>query len=379
MEVERGAWAEINLDAVANNVREAKRLLKPTTKLCAVVKADAYGHGAVPVASEAVRSGADFFAVALSQEGIELRNAGIDKPILILGPMPIMPGVADNIVRYGLSQAVFDVRRLEILAQAASTAGQKARVHLAVDTGMNRIGVQVDEAADFAKKIVSCPDIELEGIFSHFCSADERDKDFTRLQYERFEKAVRAIEAEGIHIPVKHIANSAGLSELTQYQWDMSRQGITLYGMRPSSAVEGYDACYDSFRPVMTVKTQIGFVKDLPAGRTVGYGRTWTAQRPTRLATVLIGYADGLSRLLSNRGYMIVHGRHAPIVGRICMDQAMLDVTDIPGVEVGDEVIVFGGKELPFEKAAQWAETICYELTCNISKRVPRIYVRDKK
>lgn len=249
MEVERGAWAEINLDAVANNVREAKRLLKPTTKLCAVVKADAYGHGAVPVASEAVRSGADFFAVALSQEGIELRNAGIDKPILILGPMPIMPGVADNIVRYGLSQAVFDVRRLEILAQAAATAGQKARVHLAVDTGMNRIGVQVDEVADFAKKIVSCPDIELEGIFSHFCSADERDKDFTRLQYERFEKAVRAIEAEGIHIPVKHIANSAGLSELTQYQWDMSRQGITLYGMRPSSAVEGYDACYDSFRP----------------------------------------------------------------------------------------------------------------------------------
>ena len=374
MEVERGAWAEINLDAVANNVREAKRLLKPTTKLCAVVKADAYGHGAVPVATEAVRNGADFFAVALSQEGIELRNAGIDKPILILGPMPIMPGVADNIVRYELSQAVFDVRRLEILNQAAETAGKKARVHIAVDTGMSRIGVQVDEAADFAKKVVAYPGIELEGIFSHFCSADEQDKDFTELQYERFEKAVRSIENEGIHIPVKHIANSAGLSELTQYQWDMSRQGITLYGMRPSSAVEGYDECYDSFRPVMT-----GFVKDLPAGRTVGYGRTWTAKRPTRLATVLIGYADGLNRLLSNRGYMIVHGRQAPIVGRICMDQAMLDVTDIPDVKVGDEVIVFGGKELPFEKAAQWAETICYELTCNISKRVPRIYVRDKK
>ena len=379
MEVERGAWAEINLDAVANNVREAKRLLKPTTKLCAVVKADAYGHGAVPVATEAVRNGADFFAVALSQEGIELRNAGIDKPILILGPMPIMPGVADNIVRYELSQAVFDVRRLEILNQAAETAGKKARVHIAVDTGMSRIGVQVDEAADFAKKVVAYPGIELEGIFSHFCSADEQDKDFTELQYERFEKAVRSIENEGIHIPVKHIANSAGLSELTQYQWDMSRQGITLYGMRPSSAVEGYDECYDSFRPVMTVKTQIGFVKDLPAGRTVGYGRTWTAKRPTRLATVLIGYADGLNRLLSNRGYMIVHGRQAPIVGRICMDQAMLDVTDIPDVKVGDEVIVFGGKELPFEKAAQWAETICYELTCNISKRGPRIYVRDKK
>lgn len=165
MEVERGAWAEINLDAVANNVREAKRLLKPTTKLCAVVKADAYGHGAVPVATEAVRNGADFFAVALSQEGIELRNAGIDKPILILGPMPIMPGVADNIVRYELSQAVFDVRRLEILNQAAETAGKKARVHIAVDTGMSRIGVQVDEAADFAKKVVAYPGIELEGIF----------------------------------------------------------------------------------------------------------------------------------------------------------------------------------------------------------------------
>ena len=379
MQIERGAWAEVNLDAIADNVRAAKRILRPETKLCAVVKANAYGHGAVPVACEAERCGADFFAVALPQEGIELRNAGIEKPILILGPMPIMPGVAANIVRYELSQAIFDTERLDKLNRAALRAGKKARVHVTIDTGMSRIGVQPEDAVDFAKKVVSCPGIELEGIFSHFCTADAQDKDYSRLQFERFKSAVDAIEAAGIHIPIKHIANSAALSEMTQYQWDMCRQGITLYGMRPSSVTEGYDEGYDAFRPAMTVKAQIGYVKDLPAGRTVGYGRTWTARRDTRLATVLIGYADGLNRLLSNRGYMIVHGRKAPIVGRICMDQAMLDVTDIPDVKVGDEAIVFGGRELPFEKAAQWAETICYELTCNISQRVPRIYVRDKK
>ncbi len=370
MHIERGAWAEINLDAVAHNVQLAKANLKPTTKLCAVVKADAYGHGAVRVAQEAARNGADFLAVALLQEAVQLRDAGIDTPILILGAM--LPEVAELVVRYDVSHAVFDEERLYALNAAALRLHKRARVHLKVDTGMHRIGVHVRDAGRFARLAASLPGIELEGVFSHFATADSDDKQYAAWQFARFRQALALIEAEGIKIPLRHIANSAALTELQEYQLDMVRQGITLYGLHPAHMLD----CYKDFEPVMSFKTRVAFVKDVPAGATVGYGRTCTLARPSVIATVPVGYADGISRHLSNKGYMLVNGRRAPIVGRVCMDQVMLDVTDLDGVRMGDEVLVFGGRELPIEVVAQWADPICDEIVCAVSPRVPRQYVR---
>ena len=370
MHIQRGAWAEINLDAVAHNVQMAKAHLLPSTKLCAVVKADAYGHGAVRVAQEAARNGADFFAVALLQEAVKLRDAGIDQPILVLGSL--LPEVADICVRYDISHAVFDEERLYALNEAALRQHTKAKIHIKVDTGMHRIGVHVRDAGKFAKLAASLPGIYIEGVFSHFATADADDKHYAAYQFARFQEALKLIEAEGVHIPIRHIANSAALTELEEYQLDMVRQGITLYGLHPAHMID----CYKDFEPVMTVKTQVSFVKTLPAGETIGYGRTFTTARTSIIATVPIGYADGVSRRLSNKGYMIINGQHAPIVGKVCMDQVMLDVTDIPDVHVGSEVIVFGGRELPMELVAEWADTICYEIICNVSPRVPREYVR---
>lgn len=370
MHIERGAWAEINLDAVAHNVQAAKANLKPTTKLCAVVKADAYGHGAVRVAQEAVRNGADFLAVALLQEAVKLRDAGIDTSILILGAM--LPEVAELVVRYDISQAVFDEERLYALNAAALKLHTKAKIHIKIDTGMHRIGLHVKDAGSFAKLAASLPGITIEGVFSHFATADADDKEYAAYQFARFQEALQLIEAEGVHIPIRHIANSAALTELQEYQLDMVRQGITLYGLHPAHMID----CYKDFEPVMTVKTKVAFVKELPAGETIGYGRTYTLTRKSVIATVPLGYADGISRRLSNKGYMLINGEKAPIIGRVCMDQTMLDVTDIPGVKLGDEVTVFGGRELPMELVAEWADTICYEIVCAVSPRVPREYVR---
>ena len=346
--IDRGAWAEINLDAVAHNVQIAKSNLDPHTKLCAVVKADAYGHGAVAVAREAEKNGADFLAVALLQEGLELREAGIRLPILVLGSL--QPGAA---------------LKLNI----------KARIHIAIDTGMHRIGVHVRDAGEFAAKAAALPGIEIEGVFSHFATADADDKAYAAHQFERFQEALKLIREKGIRVPLAHIANSAALTELREYQMDMVRQGITLYGLHPAHMSD----CYKDFEPVMTVKSTVSFVKSLPAGATIGYGRTYTLSRPSVIATVPVGYADGVNRRLSNVGYMLVGGGRAPIVGRVCMDQVMLDVTDLPPVKVGDEVTVFGGKDLPMELVAQWAGTICYELVCSVSPRMPRRYVRNEK
>ena len=370
MYIQRGAWAEINLDAIAHNVRVAKASLKPGTKLCAVVKADAYGHGAVRVAQEAARNGADFFAVALLQEAVTLRDAGIDLPILVLGSM--LPDVADLVVRYDISHAVFDEERLYALNEAALRQHTKAKIHIVIDTGMHRIGVHVKDAGKFAKLAASLPGIYIEGAFSHFATADADDKDYAAYQFARFQEAMQLIEAEGVQIPIKHIANSAALTELEEYQMDMVRQGITLYGLHPAHMID----CYKNFEPVMTVKTLVSFVKKLPAGASIGYGRTFVTKRESVIATIPIGYADGVSRQLSNKGYMLINGERAPIVGKVCMDQCMLDVTDIPDVKLGDEVVVFGGRDLPMELVAEWAQTICYELICAVSPRVPREYVR---
>ena len=365
----RNAWAEIDLNAIAHNIKEAKKKINEGTKLCAVVKADAYGHGAVQVAKTALTAGADFLAVALLQEAIELRQAEIKAPILILGAL--QEEGAEETVSYEIRQALFTLRSAELLSAAAVKLGKKAKVHLVIETGMNRIGVAPEQAGELAAAVAAMPGIEIEGCFSHFATADIKNKHYCHEQFDRFKQALTAIEAKGIAIPIKHIANSAAISEVPEMQLDMVRQGITLYGMWPSDEVVrslNYEAA-------MKLKTKVIFIKQIEQGETVGYGRTFTADRPAKIATLPLGYADGISRKVSNEGYVLVKGKKAPIVGRVCMDQFMIDVTDIENIEIGDEVLVFGSKELSADKVAEWTETISYEVLCAVSKRIPRIYI----
>lgn len=364
----RNVWAEVDLSAIAHNVQETRKTLKPNTKICAVVKADAYGHGAVPVATAALAAGVNYLAVSMTQEALELREAGIMAPILILGAQT--PEHEKALVDNNITQAVFDLKSAEALSAAAIQDNKIAKVHLAVDTGMNRIGCRPSEAGELAKAISALPHVELEGVFSHFAMADEADKTYSHMQVERFKEALKNIEDAGVKIPIVHLDNSAGITELPECQFNMVRQGITLYGWWPSREVK---QCLD-LKPVMTLKAEIVFIKDIPVGEKVSYGCTFTTERPTRLATLPLGYADGISRKLSNKGYVSIRGYKAPIVGRVCMDQLMVDVTDVPNASVGDEAIIFGGGEISLDTVADWMETINYEVICLLSTRIPRKY-----
>lgn len=364
----RNAWAEIDLRAVKHNVREAKKL-SPNTKLCAVVKADAYGHGAVPVATAALEAGAEFLAVAIFSEALELRTSKIIKvPILILGA-PQFEYIED-IIKYDISQTVFSLEQATLLSIEAVKLGKKAKIHLAIETGMNRIGIDYHQAGEIAKAIYDLPNIVVQGCFSHFATADSVDKGYAYQQFAKFEQALADIKQAGINLEYRHMANSAAISEMPEMKLDMVRQGITLYGIWPSAEVE---RCA-SFQPVMSLKAKIVWLKEIEADESIGYGRTFRTKRKTTVATLPLGYADGIRRSLSNKGYVMIRGQKAPIVGRVCMDQLMVDVTDIPNVALQDEAIIFGDAELPIEVVADWCETIPYEILCNISKRVPRIY-----
>lgn len=369
--IKRNAWAEIDLAAIRNNVKENKKKLGPSTKLCAVVKADAYGHGAVKVAKAAIEAGAEFLAVAIAHEALELREAKITVPILILGAMAY--GNEETLVAHDISQAVFDLATVERLNAAAKKLNKKAKVHLAVETGMNRIGWSFENLWEFAKAVSLYPYVEIEGAFSHFAKADITDKSFVNVQFSRFEKAMEECKKAGINIPIKHIANSASIGINSHMDLDMVRQGITLYGLWPSDEVKQIF----NLKPALTLKTRVVYVKEVPVGETIGYGGTFETKHPTKVATLPIGYADGINRKLSNKGYVLIKEQKAPIVGRVCMDQIMVDVTSIDGVKIGDEVIVFGGEQLSINIVADWMETINYEVTCLISKRIPRIYINE--
>ena len=364
----RNVWAEVDLSAIAHNVQVTRKVLKPGTKICAVVKADAYGHGAVPVATAALAAGVNYLAVSMTQEALELREAGIMAPILILGTMTEEHEKA--LVDYNITQTVYDLAVAQELSAAALQENKVAKVHLAVDTGMNRIGCRPEEAADLAEAISKLPHVELEGMFSQFASADEMDKSFAESQYRKFMEADRAVKDRGIQIPLVHIDNSAGITEMKHTECDMVRQGITLYGLWPSDDVE---RCLD-LKPALSLKAEVVFVKDVPAGEKIGYGCTYETKAPMKVATIPLGYADGYSRALSNRGYITIRGYKAPVVGRICMDQFMVDVTNVPGVHKGDEAVIFGPGGVSLDQLAKWVGTIPYELMCLLSTRVPRKY-----
>lgn len=384
MDFVKRTWAEISLDAIAHNYREIKSKVGESAKLCCVVKADGYGHGAVDLALLYEELGADFFAVSNIDEGIEIRTAGITLPILILGYTPVSD--AQRLSEYNISQAVFSLDYAKALSAACQKASCSCKIHIKADTGMSRIGFMCQQFPRDEYSIneiyLACnqPKLIPEGLFTHFCVSDEsaEGKAFTELQYSNFLHVREALKAAGTELPVCHCANSGAIEDYSDTYCDMVRAGIILYGLAPSPKLSGKL----DLIPAMTLKTSVAYVKELKKGATVSYGRTFTAERDMKIATVPIGYADGFIRANAKDGYMLINGQKAKIVGRICMDQTMLDVSDIDHIEQGDEVIVFGtGKmgEPTADSIAKNTDTINYEVICLVGKRVPRIYYRKGK
>lgn len=369
--------AEINLDAVYENVLNAKKKLSSGTLLCGIVKADGYGHGAVQVA-RTIDSLVDWYGVAVLEEGIELRKNGIKKPVLILGytPEPLYP----EMIEYDIDTAVFTYEMAEKISEAAVKAGKPGRIHIALDTGMSRIGFKCDEkSAEIIRQISALPGIQIDGCFSHFATMDEKDKTKAYAQFRKFREMTDRLEAMGVNIPIKHIANSAAIMEAPDTHMDMARDGICVYGLYPSEEV---DKSKLLLKPAMEIKAYVSYVKTLEPGVEIGYGGTYTTSREARIATIPVGYADGYPRSLSNKGSVLIHGKRAKITGRICMDQFMVDVTDIPDVKTGDEVTLIGrdGSEfISVEEAAGLSGSFNYEFVCDIGKRVPREYFRNGK
>ncbi len=364
-------YAGINIDNLRYNVKTMKSLVKPDMKVLLVIKADAYGHGSVEVAKRTLDL-ADYFGVATIDEAVELRNAGIETPILIIGYTD--RDNYDKLIAYNITQAVYDVEECKLLSELAISKGKKARVHIKVDTGMSRIGFLTnDEGVNEAAKLAGLEGLEIEGIFTHYAKADEFDKTAALGQKEKFKWFIDELEKRGMSFDIKHIDNSAGTMELKDNEFDMIRLGIVTYGLYPSDEVDKSVI----IKPVMSLVAHIAHIKTIPAGVGVSYGWTYVTDKETRIATVTVGYADGYPRAQSGKGRVIIRGKYAPILGRVCMDQIMVDVTDIPEASLRDEVILIGEEgdcKITVEEVAEPAASFNYELVCNIARRVPRVY-----
>ena len=366
-------YAEVSLKAIGHNIAQVKKRLRPGVKLLAVIKADAYGHGAVRV-GKYLEDQVDYFAVATAEEAMELREQGIRLPVLVLGY--ISPEQYGEILDYDITQTVYSLEIAEKLSEASVKAGCRTKIHAALDTGMTRIGFHItEEEADRIAAISRLPGLELEGMFTHFSCADQKDKTYCGLQLEKFRRMEGMLRERGVEIPVKHICNSAGIMEFDDYRFDMVRSGIVTYGLYPSEEV---DKSRLPLIPALSWESRVIHVQDAEPGLGVSYGATYTTEGPcTRIATVSAGYADGYPRALSNKGRVLIHGRYAPILGRVCMDQMMVDVSHIPDVKVEDTVTLIGregDRRITMEEVADPACRFNYEMACGISKRVPRIY-----
>ncbi len=365
-------WAEIHLAHLEHNYRALRGMLPRGCRFLGVVKANAYGHGAVTVAKRLEALGCEYLAVACLDEAVQLRRADITAPILILGST--FPEFAGELLRYDLTQTVQDAETARALSAAAVAVDKPLKIHIKVDTGMSRLGFLCDEPSMAASveqiaQVCALPGLRAEGIFTHFANADA-DEEYTMCQFTRFMQVLDALAERAVTFEIRHCAASAAVLNYPCTHLDMVRPGIALYGHYPDPSCEGLDG--PGLLPVMTVKTRVIAVRSMPAGTKVSYGGTHTLARDSRVAVLPMGYADGLERLLSNRCAMLVQGKRVPVLGRVCMDLCMVDVTDLPEVSPGDEVIVFG-PELPLEEKADTIGTIQYELLCGIAPRVPRV------
>lgn len=369
--------ADIDLSAIRKNIITMKECIPEDKKLLAVIKANAYGHGAIEVAKE-LDNLADYYGVACIDEGMELRNAGIKKPILILG-------LTDNsefydVVKYDITQAICTLEQGKVLSAEAVKAGKTAKVHIKLDTGMNRIGFACkEESVTDIKAITELPNLNVEGIFTHYYKADEYDKTVALRQLDDYTRMIQRLEKAGVTFKIRHISNSAGIMEMPNDTYDMVRSGISTYGLYPSEEMDK-EACI--LYPAMELKSRIAYVKMVKKGETIGYGGTYTLTEDKKIATVGIGYADGYPRALSNQGRMLVHGTYAPIVGRVCMDQTMIDVSHIEDVKIGDEVVLAGCQGENFisvEELAGMSASFNYEFVCDVNRRVPRVFYKEGK
>ncbi|MEA4816736.1 MAG: alanine racemase [Lachnospiraceae bacterium] len=377
MEEYKRVTAKIDLDAMAKNMKNIKAMLPSGVKVMGIVKADAYGHGALETAKVILYNGADALGVAIANEGINLRQNNILVPILILGYTP--PALLSDVVSNNLIQTIFSFESALKLSEAAKALGKTAKIHIKIDTGMGRIGFLPNEKAyDEIIEISKLPYIEVEGIYTHFSTADEADKEFTNYQDKLFREAVLRLSEKGLDIPVRHGANSAAIMDFDDKFYNFVRPGIILYGLYPSNEVKKEKL---PLLPVMSIKTNISYVKEVPAGTPIGYGRKFTTKEKSVIATVPIGYADGFLRGMKNGGRVIVRGQYANVVGNVCMDQFMIDVSNIDGVSAMDEVIIMGsqgGCSITADEIAGILGTINYEVVCMIGKRVPREYIKNK-
>lgn len=379
MEKNNRVKAVISLDAVEQNFREMRKNIAEDTKMIAVVKADAYGHGAVPIAHLIENN--DYiwgFAAATAEEAVHLRQAGITKPILILGI--VFDEYFPELVQYDIRPAVCEYDEAKKLSDEAVLQNKTVHIHIALDTGMTRIGyADIPESVEEIKKIAELPNLEIEGMFTHFARADEYDRSPAMVQLERYQDFSKRVEEAGVDIPLHHCSNSAGIIRVPEANLSIVRAGITIYGIYPSSEVERDIV---KLAPVMELKSHITYVKDVPAGAAISYGGTYVADKKKRVATIPVGYADGYPRQLSNKGWVLIHGKKAPILGRVCMDQFMADVTEIDNVKKGDEVTLLGrdGDEfISIEEMGDLCGRFSYEFACDISPRVPRVYIKDGK
>lgn len=367
----RPTVAEIDLRCLEFNYRQLLKRVPKGVKLLAVVKADAYGHGAVPISLKLEKLGVEYLGVALPEEGVELRKGGVKTPILVLGG--IYGRELGHFIRFNLTPVIFRKDSLALLSKEAEKRKKKIKVHLKVDTGMRRLGVPLNLWSSFLKEIKRFPRIEVEGILSHFSMTDEGKEGFTACQWRDFQHAVAMAKTTGISCKYLHMANSATLTAIPSYTGNLARPGIMLYGSYPSPIFRDVIP----LKPVMTLKTKIHFLKPVPSGAKISYGGAFITQRESLIATLPIGYADGYNRLLSNRGEVLIRGKRAPVVGVVCMDFVMVDVTGIPRVSIGDEAVLMGRQgreEITAEEIAEKVHSISYEVLCSIGKRVPRIY-----
>ena len=363
-------WAEIRLDLLGRNLETVSAALPRGTRILAVLKADAYGHGAVPVARYLVKRRVPFLGVGNSSEALALRKAGLTVPILILGA--IIGEEMEKVVRYDITPTIHSTERMELLEQACRRAGKRLKVHLKVDTGMGRLGVMPEKALELARRLLASPVLELEGISSHLATSHTDDSSYVGRQLSAFRSLLDRLAQEGIRPPLVHLANSAAVFHYPEACFNLVRCGASLYGIDPGNLHR------QPLSPILTLKSQVIFIKDLPPGSAVGYGGTYLTSRPTRTAILPVGYNDGLPLLLSNRGRVLVRGKSAPIVGRISMDYTTVDISHLPGVHVGDEVVLLGTQwenTITLTEVATLAQTIPYQLTCALGKRVLRRYL----
>ncbi len=368
--------AEIDLDAIASNMREIRRITQKDTKVMAIVKADAYGHGAVELSKVLLYNGADMLGVAILDEALQLRMHNIHVPILILGYTP--EAIIEKVVTNNIIQTIFSFEMAEAINKVAMKHHKKVEVHIKIDTGMGRLGfLPIEKTVDEIEKIYNMEGLHITGIYTHFSSADEAEKTFTYEQLNRFIKYAGLVEERIEKKLMKHVSNSAAIIHSQDFHFDCVRAGIILYGHYPSEEVEKENI---HLIPSMSLKTHVSYIKELEKGSFIGYGRTFVTNRKSKIATIPVGYADGYSRALNNGGRVLISGQYAPIVGRICMDQFMVDVTEIENIKAGDEVVLFGKQlenRITVEEIATIMGTINYEVLCLVGKRVPRVYFKN--